>query len=63
MFHANFHGDFFNLSKITFFCFDLSSRLPPRSFLTVVLPVTAGSIWASFAPTLGPAFVRLLKRR
>lgn len=62
MFHANFHGDFFNLSKITFFCFDLSKCLPPRSFFGVVLPVTPCWIWASFAPTLGQSVVRLLKR-
>lgn len=62
MFHANFHGDFFNLSKITFFCFDLSNCLPPRSFFGVVLPVTPCWIWASFAPTLGQSVVRLLKR-
>lgn len=62
MFHANFHGDFFNLSKITFFCFDLSECLPPRSFFGVVLPVTPCWVWASFAPTLGQGVVRLLKR-
>lgn len=62
MFHANFHGDFFNLSKITFFCFDLSKCLPPRSFFGVVLPVTPRWAWASFAPTLGQSVVRLLKR-
>lgn len=62
MFHANFHGDFFNLSKITFFCFDLSNCLPPRRFFGVVLPVTPCWIWASFAPTLGQSVMRLLKR-
>lgn len=64
MFHANFHGDFCNFSKITSSRFDLS--IPPGPPLVL-------SGWSALSclcsrgpldgPSLRPAVVRLLKRR
>ena len=63
MFHANFHGDFCNFSKITSPCFDLS--ILPGPLLVV-------SGWSTLSclcsrgpldgPSLRPAVVRLLKQ-